>query len=199
MKNSNTTEDTSVNVENKEPVGDVPSTDFWSEAPQFVASTADISTKQEDLSFPPGFPLPLYICCSHNITNIGAITCKLARLVWRVVHFTFNILAPANITNLFGNWLNGVPKKTKAHIRIGVCAILWAIWNCRNDVVFNKSVNTNFLQVLHRVAYWINMWSFLLPVDQRGSMDTGCTRLMAVVRAIYNQGGWQLSNRLKDA
>ena len=127
------------------------------------------------------------------------ITCKLARLVWRVFHFTFNILAPANITNLFGNWLNGVPKKTKAHIRIGVCAILWAIWNCRNDVVFNKSVNTNFLQVLHRVAYWINMWSFLLPVDQRGSMDTGCTRPMAVVRPIYNQGGCQLSNRLKDA
>jgi hypothetical protein len=30
-------------------------------------------------------------------------------------------------------------------------------------------------------------------------MDTGCSRLMAVVRAIFNQGGWRLSNRIQDA
>ena len=127
------------------------------------------------------------------------ITCELARLVWRVVYFTFNISAPVNVTNMFGNWFNVVPKKIKAHIRIGVCAVLWAIWNYCNDVIFNKFVNTNFLQVMHRAAYWINLWSFLLPADQRGSMDTGCTRLMTVVRAISNQDGWQHANRLKYA
>jgi hypothetical protein len=28
----------------------------------------------------------------------------------------FNIRQPSNITNLFGNWLNGVAKKEKSHI-----------------------------------------------------------------------------------
>ena len=124
----------------------------------------------------------------HSIAHLF-ISCKLALLIWRVVHFTFNISALANVTNLFGNWLKGVPKETKAHIRIEVCAILWEIWNCRNDVVFNKSVNANFLQVMDRATYWINLWSFLLLVDQQDSMDIRFTRLMAVVRAIFNQGG----------
>jgi hypothetical protein len=37
----------------------------------------------------------------------------------------FNIASPANLTNLFGHWLNGVAKKV--HIRVDVCALLWAI------------------------------------------------------------------------
>jgi hypothetical protein len=31
------------------------------------------------------------------------ISCPFARLVWRVVHFTFNIPPPTNVNNLFGN------------------------------------------------------------------------------------------------
>jgi hypothetical protein len=38
---------------------------------------------------------------------------------------------------MFRNWLNGVKKQTKVQIHIGVCALVWALWNCRNDMVFN--------------------------------------------------------------
>jgi len=100
---------------------------------------------------------------------------------------------------MFGNWLNGIDKKTKARICIGVCAIVWAIWNCQNDVVFNRVATPNFLQVIHRASSSIHMWLFLLPADQRGRFDTGCNRMMAVVRAIYNQGGWQPTRRIHDA
>jgi hypothetical protein len=51
---------------------------------------------------------------------------------------------------------------------------------------------------LYTVTSWINAWSLLLPEDQQTHMDTGCSRLMAVVRAIFNQGGWRLSNRIQD-
>jgi hypothetical protein len=34
---------------------------------------------------------------------------------------------------------------------------------------------------------------------QRPHMDSGCTRSMAVVRAIFNQDGWYHSNRIQDA
>jgi hypothetical protein len=127
------------------------------------------------------------------------ISCPFAKLVWRVVQFTFNIEPPTSVTNMFGNWLNGIGRRVKARIRVGVCAIVWAIWNCRNDVVFNKTSSPNFMQVIYRATYWIHMWSYLLPVDQREHMDFGCTRLMAVVRAIFNQGGWSRPIRIQDA
>ena len=66
------------------------------------------------------------------------ISCPFTKMLWRIIFMTFNIPSPLNITNLFGNWLNGVAKKDKAHIRVGVCALLWAIWNVRNGCIFNK-------------------------------------------------------------
>jgi hypothetical protein len=51
---------------------------------------------------------------------------------------------------------------------------------------FNNGGRDQFLQVMHRATYWIHMWSFLLPEDQREFMDIECTRLMAVVRAMFN-------------
>jgi hypothetical protein len=66
---------------------------------------------------------------------------------------TFNIPLPSNITNLFGNWLNGVAKKDKDHIRVGVCALLWAIWNVRNNFTFNKRSYPSFLQVIPLVTH----------------------------------------------
>jgi hypothetical protein len=127
------------------------------------------------------------------------LKCKFASLIWRVVHFTFNMPPPSNIKNMFGNWLNGVSKSAKARIRIGVCALVWAIWNCRNDIIFNNANISPFMQVINRTSHWITSWAFLLPEDQRGYMDSGCTRLMAVVRAIFSQGGWRHANRIEDA
>jgi hypothetical protein len=34
--------------------------------------------------------------------------CPFAKLIWRTIQFTFNIVPPANATNMFENWLNGV-------------------------------------------------------------------------------------------
>ena len=100
-------------------------------------------------------------CDSDESVDHLFIKCPFAKLIWRVVHFTFNISPPANVKNLFGNWLNSIDKKTKARIRVGVCALLWAIWNCRNDVVFNKADGTFFLQVIHKAIYWIQTWSYI--------------------------------------
>jgi hypothetical protein len=44
-----------------------------------------------------------------------------ALYIWHLIY------QPTNITNLLGNWLYRVDKKEKAHIRVGVCAFLWAI------------------------------------------------------------------------
>jgi hypothetical protein len=99
---------------------------------------------------------------------------------------------------MFRNWLNGIDKSAKARIRIGVCALVWAMWNCQNDIIFNNAKCSPFLQVINRTTHWISTWALLLPEDQREFMDTGCTRLMAVIQAIFSQGGWRHSNRIDN-
>ena len=66
------------------------------------------------------------------------IPCHFAKTICRIVHMTFNITLPTNINTLFGNWLNEIGPKDKDQIRVGVCALLWAMWNVHNDFVFNK-------------------------------------------------------------
>ena len=74
---------------------------------------------------------------------------------------TFSLPPPKNIKNLFGNWLNNVAKQDKIQIRVGVCALLWTIWNVRNDLIFNRTKTTSFLQVIPLATHWIRMWSYL--------------------------------------
>jgi hypothetical protein len=100
---------------------------------------------------------------------------------------------------LFGNWLNGVNKKDKERIRIGVSAFCWSIWTTRNDIVFNKQKGTNFLQVILRAAHWIQLWAYLLPEEQRDIMVTGCNHLLTVTRDCYFQAtGWRHVRRIED-
>jgi hypothetical protein len=42
---------------------------------------------------------------------------------------TFSISPPTTVSNLFGNWLANIPKKELMQVHVGVCAILWAMWN----------------------------------------------------------------------
>jgi hypothetical protein len=131
-----------------------------------------------------------FVICGYQETiDHLFISYSFACLVWKVVHFTYNITPPTSVSNLFGNWLNGIDRKIKARICVEVCALVWAIWNFCNDVVFNRNVKPNFLHVIHRAASSIHMWSYLLLPEQWGPMDTGCNRLMAVVWAIFSQGG----------
>ena len=108
-------------------------------------------------------------------------------MVWRTVHLAFSIIPPTNITNLFGNWLSGVAKAEKVQIRVGVCALLCALWNVRNDYIFNNAKSTSFMQVIPLATHWIRMWSFLQPTEQRQALDFGCNHLEMIARAIYSQ------------
>jgi hypothetical protein len=55
---------------------------------------------------------------------------------------------------MFWNWLNRVEKHTKAQILVGVCALIWAIWNRGNDLVFRNGGTAHFLQFIHMATHW---------------------------------------------
>jgi hypothetical protein len=76
--------------------------------------------------------------------------------------------------NMFGIFLNGIDNKTKAHIRIGISVVCWLIWNCRNDIMFNRKDSSMFLQVIYMTIHWIQLWRFLSPENYRKCMVTGC-------------------------
>ena len=124
------------------------------------------------------------------------LECHVARSIWRIIHMSFGLAPPTNITNLFGNWLKGIPKIVVKNIRVGVAAVLWTIWNVRNDLVFNKKKFTSFLQVIPLATHWIHMWSYLQPEDKRKVMVSGCNTLEMVAKDLYNQCGWRFHRRL---
>jgi hypothetical protein len=69
-------------------------------------------------------------CCFygvHETIEHRFIACPFSKLLWRVVFFDFDLPPPANINNMFGNWLNGVDKKAKDRIHIGVSTLCWSI------------------------------------------------------------------------
>jgi hypothetical protein len=125
--------------------------------------------------------------------------CHIAKLIWRLIHLTFDSSPPMNVTNLFGNWLNNFDKKDVEQIRVGVCAIVWALRNARNDHIFNKQKVKSFLQVILMATHWLRTWSYLQPVEQRDAMDFGCNCLKTVARDLFNQYDWLLDNRIASS
>ena len=117
-------------------------------------------------------------------------------MVGRIVSLALNLQPPTSINNLFGNWLRGVDKNEKVQIRVGVCALLWAIWNIRNDYIFNNAKSFSFMQVIPLATHWIRMWSVLQSTEKRGALDIGCNQLELVARDMYNQFSWRVDRRL---
>ena len=122
--------------------------------------------------------------------------CPLARVLWRTVQIAFNITPPNSVGTLFGTWLDGIESDTARHIRVGVCALLWAIWNCRNDLAFNRITTIHFLQVVFHATALIRMWSLLTLTEARERLVTGSVRWEMVARDIFNQFGWRSCNRI---
>ena len=124
------------------------------------------------------------------------LDCPLAKKLWRTVHLAFNITPPNTINTLFGTWLDELDSETARHIRVGVCALLWAVWNCRNDLVFNRTTKIHFLQVIFWVTTLIRMRSLLTPTEASERLVTGSIQWETVTRDIFNRFGRRPCNRI---
>jgi hypothetical protein len=63
------------------------------------------------------------------------------------------------------NWLQNFNTQEVMTILTGAAALCWAIWRCRNDIIFDNVIkNSSFIQAILKGTYWLRFWSIL----QRG-------------------------------
>ena len=75
-------------------------------------------------------------------------------------------------------------------IWVGVAAFCWAIWRCRNDIVFNKSKSNSFLQVIFRGAYWLRFWGPLQRDEQAKDTLVLLSKKLEMIALEISNRGW---------
>jgi hypothetical protein len=138
-------------------------------------------------------------CCFCNIDETIQhlfFDCQLARLIWRVIHISFNLPRPTSIVHLFDGWLQGLGNKIKYVILAGASAFCWAIWLCRNDEIFNATRAFSPLQALFRGTHWIRHWALLQKEEDRPQINSGCRVLESAMMELFASHGWSFSGRL---
>ena len=115
-----------------------------------------------------------YAFCLHDETiNHLFFDCKVARSIQSTIQVASNLYPPRSVANIFGNWLHGIDNKFRTIIRVGAIAIIWSLWLCRNDRVFNDK-NVSFLQVIYRCT----SCSVLGPCSNAQSFETSLQRCL---------------------
>jgi hypothetical protein len=82
----------------------------------------------------------------------------LVKFIWRVTQITFGLSIPNNIKHVFGGWVQRMNDKERKLLLVGLGVMFLSIWLSRNDVVFNKTSITSYMQVIFRATYWTITW-----------------------------------------
>jgi hypothetical protein len=136
-------------------------------------------------------------CSSIETIQYLFFDCHFARFIWNTVHITFGIQPPSSFSDLFGAWLDGIPRKLMNRILLEAAALCWAIWLNRNDMIFNNVKSNTFMQVIFRSIYWIRTWSQLHKTEEaREMLKRGCWLLETMIMEVFVKFGWKFTNRI---
>ena len=115
--------------------------------------------------------------------------CQMACLLWRIISITFGLSKPNSVVHLFGTWLQGLKRRQKNIMFPGLCALLWAVWLSRNDIVFQKTQKQTVLQILFRATYFTRMWAILQKEEDRKTVIDACRALEVTAMDIFAHNG----------
>jgi hypothetical protein len=137
-----------------------------------------------------------YVFCSHDETIKHLFfQCNFSRSIWSVIRAASVLYTPTSIANIFRNWILGIDYKYMILLRVGAMALIWSLWLCRNDKVFNDK-NCIILQVIYRCTGTLRIWSQLHRLEDRDLFMEVCTRLEDTVRHLFSRHGWQHNLRI---
>jgi len=97
---------------------------------------------------------------------------------------------------MFGSWLSNQSKKIRNLIWVGVAAVCWAIWRCRNDIIFHKVKYHSILQVIFGGTYWLRFWAQLQREEQAKTTLSLMSRNIETIALEFIKGGWNTFYRL---
>jgi hypothetical protein len=122
--------------------------------------------------------------------------CNFVRSIWSVIRAALGLYTPTSIANIFENCLHGIDYKYRILFRVGAMALIWSLWLCRNDKVFNDK-NCTLLQVIYRCTGTLRIWSQLHRLEDRDLFTEVCTRMEDTVRHLFSHHGWQHNLRIR--
>jgi len=140
-----------------------------------------------------------FFCSSDETIQHLFFTNHVAKFLWRVVHYAFDLSPPQSITHLFGNWLRRVGTKLRRKLLTGASALCWAIWLSRDDIVFDISPSKIYMQVLYRGTHWLKLWARLQRCDEdKEELQEVCRTMEVLVMHIFANHGCRFSNRISS-
>jgi hypothetical protein len=132
---------------------------------------------------------------NENIQHLF-LDCPFAKTIWRIIFFATNLNQPRSISHMFSTCLNNQPKSMIGLIWVGTAALCWAIWRCRNDVIFKKLKTNSIMQVIFRRAYWLRSWAQLQRDEQAKDTLTLLSKKLEVIALEISNRGWKHLYRL---
>ncbi|KAK1619221.1 hypothetical protein QYE76_024738 [Lolium multiflorum] len=103
-----------------------------------------------------------------------------ARSIWSVIQLASSLYQPRSVTNIFGNWLNGIDPRFKKHIRV--------IYRCTNTLRLWSSLQ----RVEHQHLFTEGRW----PIRRRKVNSASAGSGVAGARqARRSNGAWKRAGR----
>jgi hypothetical protein len=115
--------------------------------------------------------------------------CRFARSIRSIIQVNSDLYPSTSVANIFGNWLHDIDLRFRMLIRVVAFAVVWSLWLCRNDKVFNNK-NCSLLQVIYRYTSILRLWSPLQRMENRDLFMEVCTRLKDTARDTFSLHGW---------
>ncbi|KAG8071941.1 hypothetical protein GUJ93_ZPchr0006g45670 [Zizania palustris] len=138
-------------------------------------------------------------CGFDESVNHLFFECVVARFVWRVVKVCFNLGPFTDFDYVWQTWFTTLNKSTKKVVGVGLAAVFWSIWKCRNDAIFRGNLIKDPTVLISIICYWISSWSILQNSEERARrLELGVHLLGRLTSDFFSQRhGWTLMrNRL---
>jgi hypothetical protein len=131
------------------------------------------------------------VFCHHDeIIKHLFFQCRFARSIWSIIQAASCLYPPTSVANIFG-WLHIVDLRFRTLISVEALAVIWSLWLCRNDKVFDNK-NYFLLQVIYRYTGMLRLWPHIQQMENRDLFTEVRTRLEATVRDIFPHMGGRI-------
>jgi hypothetical protein len=116
--------------------------------------------------------------------------CHVVGAFWQIVNIATAIPKPNSRMHILAGWITSIRAKEKHLILVGVAAMFWSIWLCKNDIVFDKK-NPWFLwyRSSSEALTSFCFWRLLQKEPHRKEVVQICHTLEVIAMSVYAKNG----------